>query len=65
MVKIKNKKVKLNKDKNKTSYLAEILIVVGLFFIVITTYILSIFVGLYLTGLIAIALGMLLAKIRK
>lgn len=55
-------KTYLEIKKRVRQYLNEILILIGLFFIVFPTYAINLYAGLYLTGAIVIALGLFFAK---
>ncbi|MBS4539817.1 hypothetical protein GOQ27_15185 [Clostridium sp. D2Q-11] len=61
------KSIKLNKLKDKflellCIYIEDFFILVGLLFIIIPTYIVNIIIGLYVTGLIFIMLGIYFAR---
>lgn len=48
--------------KRVRQYLNEILILIGLFFIVFPTYMINMYAGMYLTGVLFIAIGVFFAK---
>jgi len=49
-------------EKRVRQYLNEILILIGLFFIVFPTYLINTYAGMYLTGVLFVALGVFFAK---
>ena len=56
---------KLNRIKQFISTtMPEILVLIGLFFIAITTFLVNFIAGMYLTGIILLVVGLYLAKER-
>lgn len=62
ILKEKSKRAYVSTEKRVRQYLNEILILIGLFFIAFPTYMINTYAGLYLTGVLFIALGLFFAK---